>query len=206
MADETKRVIDQTTDSSLSAGDFVIIDSQSEGTRKFDLGTELTGIKEDLAQYEDIFTGDVDESVQNWLDAHPEATTTVQDGAITEVKLSPTLQGFVRGVNVRNRLNIKFLGRTIRTSPYTSGQGFIAREENGTLYIYTCYYNYDMSDQKSIIQKMDTAGNIIMTSNAYSMDHSNDMCSDGEYLYVCGYNHKKIYKINFSDLSLVDCK
>ena len=50
MADETKRVIDQTTDSSLSAGDFVIIDSQSEGTRKFDLGTELTGIKEDLLQ------------------------------------------------------------------------------------------------------------------------------------------------------------
>jgi lysophospholipase L1-like esterase len=48
MADETKRVIDQTTDSSLSAGDYVIVDSQSEGTRKFDLGTELTDIKQDL--------------------------------------------------------------------------------------------------------------------------------------------------------------
>lgn len=52
MADETKRVIDQTTDSSLSAGDFVIVDSQSEGTRKFDLGTELTDIKQDLAELE----------------------------------------------------------------------------------------------------------------------------------------------------------
>ena len=50
MADETKRVIDQTTDSSLSAGDFIIVDSQSEGTRKFDLGTELTDIKQDLLQ------------------------------------------------------------------------------------------------------------------------------------------------------------
>ena len=50
MADETKRVIDQTTDSSLSAGDFIIVDSQSEGTRKFDLGTELTNIKQDLLQ------------------------------------------------------------------------------------------------------------------------------------------------------------
>ena len=50
MADETKRVIDQTTDSSLSAGDYVIVDSQSEGTRKFDLGTELTDIKQDLLQ------------------------------------------------------------------------------------------------------------------------------------------------------------
>ena len=50
MSDETKRVIDQTTDSSLSAGDYIIVDSESEGTRKFDLGTELTGIKEDLSQ------------------------------------------------------------------------------------------------------------------------------------------------------------
>ena len=50
MADETKRVIDQTTDSSLSAGDYVIVDSQSEGTRKFDLGTELTDIKQDFSQ------------------------------------------------------------------------------------------------------------------------------------------------------------
>lgn len=50
MADETKRVIDQTTDSSLSAGDFIIVDSQSEGTRKFDLGTELTDIKQDLEE------------------------------------------------------------------------------------------------------------------------------------------------------------
>ena len=50
MADETKRVIDQTTDTSLSAGDYVIVDSESEGTRKFDLGTELTDIKGDLLQ------------------------------------------------------------------------------------------------------------------------------------------------------------
>ena len=50
MSDDTKRVIDQTTDSQLSAGDYVMVDSQSEGTRKFDLGTELTNIKQDLAE------------------------------------------------------------------------------------------------------------------------------------------------------------
>ena len=50
MADETKRVIDQTTDSSLSAGDYVIVDSESEGTRKFDLGSELSDIKQDLLE------------------------------------------------------------------------------------------------------------------------------------------------------------
>ena len=50
MADETKRVIDQATDSSLSAGDYVIVDSQSEGTMKFDLGTDLGNIKDALLE------------------------------------------------------------------------------------------------------------------------------------------------------------
>ena len=50
MADETKRIINQPVDTSLSAGDYVIVDSQSEGTRQFDLGTELQGIREDLLQ------------------------------------------------------------------------------------------------------------------------------------------------------------
>lgn len=41
-----------------------------------------------LSRYETIFTADVDQSVSNWLDEHPEATTTVQDGSITETKLA----------------------------------------------------------------------------------------------------------------------
>ena len=51
MADETKRIIDQDNDQALSAGDYVMVDSQSEGTRKFDLGSELRDIKEDLSSY-----------------------------------------------------------------------------------------------------------------------------------------------------------
>ena len=49
LSDERKRIINQAEDPALSAGDFIIVDSQSEGTRKFDLGTELTSIKQDLA-------------------------------------------------------------------------------------------------------------------------------------------------------------
>lgn len=45
-----KRITDQVTDTALSAGDYIIVDSSTEGTRKFDLGTELTDIKSDLAQ------------------------------------------------------------------------------------------------------------------------------------------------------------
>lgn len=42
------RIKDLSTDSALSAGDYVVVDSASEGSRKFDLGTEITGLKEDL--------------------------------------------------------------------------------------------------------------------------------------------------------------
>ena len=39
----TIRIKDQTTDTALQAGDYVIVDSASEGTRKFDLGSALSG-------------------------------------------------------------------------------------------------------------------------------------------------------------------
>ena len=66
------------------------------------VGDELSSLKEDLnaetaraeaeeARIEALFTGDVSEAVNDWLDAHPEATTTVQDGSITEPKLLPAL-------------------------------------------------------------------------------------------------------------------
>lgn len=48
-----------------------------------------------LSEYEDIFTGDVAESVQNWLDEHPEATTTVEDASLTYKKLVLGTLGFV---------------------------------------------------------------------------------------------------------------
>ena len=38
------RIIDQTLDSALSAGDYIIVDSSSKGSRKYDLGTALGNI------------------------------------------------------------------------------------------------------------------------------------------------------------------
>lgn len=58
-------------------------------------GDQVSAIKEDLSEYENIFTGDVDESVQNWLNEHPEATTSVQDWSLTANKLVKGTLGFV---------------------------------------------------------------------------------------------------------------
>lgn len=56
------------------------------------MAADVSQLKSTLSEYESIFTGDVDESVQNWLDSHPEATTTVQNGTITEAKLADSLK------------------------------------------------------------------------------------------------------------------
>ena len=48
-----------------------------------------------ITAIEGQFSEGVTEAVNNWLDAHPEATTTVQDGAITYAKLDTNLKGEV---------------------------------------------------------------------------------------------------------------
>ena len=47
------RIIDQTTDTTLVDGDYVIVDSQNEGTRKYNLGKGINEIKQDLSQLEE---------------------------------------------------------------------------------------------------------------------------------------------------------
>lgn len=44
------------------------------------------------ARIEALFTAPTEEAVADWLEAHPEATTTVQDGAISYAKLDSTLK------------------------------------------------------------------------------------------------------------------
>lgn len=49
----------------------------------------------------------IESAVSDWLDDHPEATTTVQDGSITKAKLDSNLQGTVDDVaNLKSQINI----------------------------------------------------------------------------------------------------
>lgn len=68
------------------------IDASAVGYNYSNVADELDGLHERLDQYEDVFSGDVDESVANWLDEHPEATTRVQDGSLTELKFADALK------------------------------------------------------------------------------------------------------------------
>ncbi len=53
---------------------------------------EISQLKSDLTDFIEDFGSDVDTAVDNWLDAHPEATTTVQDGSLTLAKFTSPLQ------------------------------------------------------------------------------------------------------------------
>ena len=63
-----KRITDQTTDTALTAGDYIIVDSSTEGTRKFDLGSELADIKADFAEFKYGGGGLTDEARYALLD------------------------------------------------------------------------------------------------------------------------------------------
>lgn len=70
------------------------IKNNSEDITKLndDLAKETSRAKQEEKRIESLFTDDVETSVSNWLDAHPEATTTVQDASLTEYKFTANLK------------------------------------------------------------------------------------------------------------------
>lgn len=63
-----------------------------------DTGKTIALIKA-LAPSPEIDPEQVKQDVEDWLDEHPEATTTVEDGSITKAKLNASLQGTVDDVD-----------------------------------------------------------------------------------------------------------
>ena len=63
----------------------------SLGTLKADLQDETDRAEAEEARIEALFTAPTQEAVDNWLNTHPEATTTVQDGSLTDSKFSNAL-------------------------------------------------------------------------------------------------------------------
>ena len=76
MANEPKRIIDQPIDLGLSPGDMVMVDSQGEGTRQFDLGTALNDIDGDITDVK----ADIEELQQDsggWSDTQKALLITI---------------------------------------------------------------------------------------------------------------------------------
>lgn len=81
-----------------------------------DTGKTIALIKA-LAPAPEIDPEQVKQDVEDWLDDHPEATTTVQDGTITKAKLNASLQGTVDDVD---ELKSAFESITEESEDYTN--------------------------------------------------------------------------------------
>ena len=73
------RIKDQTTDTALVAGDYVIVDNATEGTRKFDLGQKLVDIDDDITDVKSDFT-QLEQDLANESERIDEIETSVYVG------------------------------------------------------------------------------------------------------------------------------
>lgn len=79
------------------------------------IDAETTRAEGEEARIEALFTAPTQEAVDTWLSEHPEATTTVQDGAITLAKLHPDVRADVEEIDgLKENLN-----NTVDVSDYT---------------------------------------------------------------------------------------
>ena len=83
------------------------------------------------------------DEVSDWLDAHPEATTTVEDGAITYAKLDASLQGSVDDVSSLKSAVMEGDPISILTDPGTLIDGEYIKSSNGVIYEDATYKRTD---------------------------------------------------------------
>lgn len=106
MADELnlKRIIELQQKTTPEEGDSFAVDNPNSGTNRITIQSILdptfssdlkaapaAETKKKIDEVMDTFAVGIDEAVDNWMDRHPEASTTVQDGSITEQKLTDLL-------------------------------------------------------------------------------------------------------------------
>lgn len=125
----------------------------------------------------------VDESVQNWLDEHPEATTTVLDGSITKPKLSSDIQADIDHVE--------------STMDKASKQPLSANAVNAMLH---CAYSY--IDQNSVLSYgHDTATH--RTDSSISPSESQEIdCSTFVELVINGVPYEQSKYVGLAENKL----
>lgn len=69
-----------------------IVSSEKLNKLENGLASEESRAKSEEVRLEQLFVTPTQEAVDNWLNAHPEATTTVQDGSLVEAKFSDELK------------------------------------------------------------------------------------------------------------------
>ena len=124
-----------------------------------------------------MYVPEIYDAVNEWLNDHPEATTTVQDGSITEIKLNSALVDALRGIPFAYNPKLTGTVEVWKDNPlnYASAQGFCIVD--GAIFM-----GYSSPDNASnaIIQRLKNGVYTNLTGTFY---HMNSMCTDGEFIY-----------------------
>lgn len=131
------------------------------------------------------------EAVSDWLDEHPEATTTVQDGSITEAKLHPDVVDMITAT-----------GKEVWVDNYETIEAAIA---DGDIINFTCGKTYEVNNKITINKSCYIKGNGCIfesepreasTSNPRKMDDGRDT-----QLYIFDIVHDDVIIENFNAVS-----
>ena len=150
----------------------------ADGVTYGSAGEALRSQINDLADNIDSqYSGYIDESVQDWLDSHPEATTTVQDGAITVAKLSPDLQLKadiqLNGMTYGDAIMLPVAKSYLEGITYFGGHYYVACRD---------YTNTPNQTYVAVYDDSFALVNFAYTSDAYGV--ANNITNDGTYIYV----------------------
>lgn len=137
-----------------------------------DLDAEVTRAEAEEARIEALFTQPVEEAINDWLDAHPEATTTVQDGSLTESKFADSLNLKA----IKDYVTPQMFGAVAdgATDDTDAIQDAFASLENGSTLVFP-KGNYLISDMLAIHNKariniVSEGAVITYTGNDYAID------------------------------------
>lgn len=132
---------------------------------------------EDVMQQINDAIAAIPTEVETWLDDHPEATTTVQDGAITEAKLSSGLK-FLTAINLNGLTYSTNIVLPVAKS-YVEAVTYLAP------YYYAVCRDYTNTPNTGYVAIYDadyTLVNYVYTNSVYGI--ANNIFNDGTRIYV----------------------
>ena len=210
------RIKDLSTDSALSAGDYVVVDSASEGSRKFDLGTEIADLKEEIENISGI-SDDVktallncfahvawtDEYGQDYYDALEEALYAEEPKTLVSISAVYTQSGTVYDTDTLDSLKADLVVTATyddSTTETVTAYTLSGTLEEGTSTITVAYGGKTAEFDVTVSISLDsiafgtlTYRQIFITNNLFPMgDFESEMTEDANFhdADITGYQYK----------------
>lgn len=143
----------------------------------------------------------IDTSIKTWLTDHPEATTTVQDGTITENKMNPAMQ-YNRKPNYYSALAELIADKLIRVGTVAITLGFYKqRDGGGAKYIVRTRAEDDIDGVGVVLLKNGLSAEMVIEHNEVAFEQLGAKCDDNtfdcntyliKYISLCNKIGKKI--------------